>query len=312
MWRDPAIGVETVFKVPPNEPETAADLDQAAVWHRPSQCLDDLALQPLQSTDRNGGVQEYWVAGGCGPDARISLVLDCQKASASHARMAKDFCANHAAAIALVLTQSVLNWRLNCLYFRIEELLSSDLDTRLLVDRNGRVCCRGVLTSKERKYVDRIFRVRDGVLRCRVARDTPRFLEAIDHCLNDNTSVAFRPSMSDVELDGVSVIIRTVGEKNLRQNNGVVRFERMAELVISDVRQSRVTAEHLRDLFGLTRVESEIGASLVHGISPADYATKAGTKVATVRWHVRNIFRQTDCRTQAEFVALALRRLGNL
>ncbi|MBU2582413.1 MAG: helix-turn-helix transcriptional regulator [Alphaproteobacteria bacterium] len=307
-WKDTELGVTANFKLPGNGP-TASDGSESIAWRRPPLKLFDLVPHPLEQIVVDDRICGYRIRGGSKSDFTVQLVLNLAGATASDVQSATDFCQEYAESIALVLSQSAQHWRLHCMQLRFAEALVAEHCTRVLVDRDGRVCFDAITRNAKPQYLEKFFFVRNGELRCRVPRDTPVFREAIASCLQSGSSLVFRPSASDHDLERYSIIIRPHGRQRARAEAGNLRFKRLAELIFSDVGQSRVTAQHLRDLLGLTPVESEIAATLVSGSTPAYYASRMGVKISTVRWHVRNIFRRTDCKSQTEFVALVLRRL---
>lgn len=68
------------------------------------------------------------------------------------------------------------------------------------------------------------------------------------------------------------------------------------------VRRSVLTA--LRQLYGLTQTEAQVAEALGRGLTPAEIAEDRGITTGTARWHVKQVLLKTDCRRQADVVAL--------
>lgn len=61
----------------------------------------------------------------------------------------------------------------------------------------------------------------------------------------------------------------------------------------------------LQDRFALTHAEAHLASALLVGSALSGYAAQRRISVATVRCHLRAIFRKTATHSQAEFVAMA-------
>jgi DNA-binding CsgD family transcriptional regulator len=68
--------------------------------------------------------------------------------------------------------------------------------------------------------------------------------------------------------------------------------------------------EDIRTVFGLSQREGEVTLALVEGRSVEDFANATGVAVDTVRWHLKNIYRRTECSNQAGLVRLVLSLVG--
>jgi DNA-binding CsgD family transcriptional regulator len=64
--------------------------------------------------------------------------------------------------------------------------------------------------------------------------------------------------------------------------------------------------EDVRKVFGLSQKETQVALALVEGQSIEDFAASRGVSVDTVRWHLKNIYRRTGCKSQADLVRLVL------
>jgi len=66
----------------------------------------------------------------------------------------------------------------------------------------------------------------------------------------------------------------------------------------------------LRDAFGLTAAEAEVGLAIMKGHSPTDIAAQRGVTVLTVRDQLKRVFLKAGVRSQAALVRLLTRLLG--
>jgi DNA-binding CsgD family transcriptional regulator len=66
----------------------------------------------------------------------------------------------------------------------------------------------------------------------------------------------------------------------------------------------------IRTVFQLSQKEAEVTLALVEGVSLEDYASSKDITVDTVRWHLKNIYRRTECKNQADLVRLVLSLVG--
>lgn len=70
------------------------------------------------------------------------------------------------------------------------------------------------------------------------------------------------------------------------------------------------TIEDIKTIFGLSQREAEAALALVEGKSVEDIARARDVSADTVRWHLKNIYRRTDCNSQADLVRLVLSLVG--
>lgn len=73
---------------------------------------------------------------------------------------------------------------------------------------------------------------------------------------------------------------------------------------------SAPSIEDIRTVLGLSQKEAEVTLALVEGQSVEDYANSRDVAIDTIRWHLKNIYRQTDCNSQADLVRLVLSLVG--
>lgn len=68
--------------------------------------------------------------------------------------------------------------------------------------------------------------------------------------------------------------------------------------------------DDIKTIFGLSQREAEVALALVEGKSVEDLARARDVSTDTVRWHLKNIYRRTDCNSQADLVRLVLSLVG--
>ncbi len=69
---------------------------------------------------------------------------------------------------------------------------------------------------------------------------------------------------------------------------------------------SIVNAERVMTALNLTMAEAELAVALVNGSSIREVAERTQRKVPTLRWHLSNILRKTECADQADLVRTVL------
>lgn len=93
----------------------------------------------------------------------------------------------------------------------------------------------------------------------------------------------------------------------LRPQTGFHERERPAALVFIRDTEAPLAAQRLRELFGMTRAEAAVAASLGDGKSPEDIAADLGIGIGTVRTHLKRVLAKTGTHRQAQLVALLVR-----
>ncbi|MDH3693562.1 MAG: response regulator [Gammaproteobacteria bacterium] len=87
-----------------------------------------------------------------------------------------------------------------------------------------------------------------------------------------------------------------------------LRADAIVLTVIDPVRSTSIPAQVLRSLYALTRSESKLAEALINGHTLEQYAQDSGTKMTTIRTHLRSIFQKTGTTRQTDLV-LSLSRL---
>jgi DNA-binding CsgD family transcriptional regulator len=73
---------------------------------------------------------------------------------------------------------------------------------------------------------------------------------------------------------------------------------------------SAPSIEDIRIALNLSQKEAEVTLAIVEGRSIEEFATSRQVSVDTVRWHLKNIYRRTDCSSQADLLRLVLSLVG--
>ncbi len=66
----------------------------------------------------------------------------------------------------------------------------------------------------------------------------------------------------------------------------------------------RISPERLACALNLTPAEAALASALAEGLSLQDYAARERLKIATVRWHLQNIFNRTGARSQSGLIRM--------
>jgi DNA-binding CsgD family transcriptional regulator len=93
----------------------------------------------------------------------------------------------------------------------------------------------------------------------------------------------------------------------LRPEAGFQGWHRPAAMVFIRDPEAPLAATRLRELFGLTRAEAAVAASLGDGKSPERIAADLGIGIGTVRTHLKRVLAKTSTHRQAQLVALLAR-----
>lgn len=76
----------------------------------------------------------------------------------------------------------------------------------------------------------------------------------------------------------------------------------VVEVDTLDAGPSRLTADHLCDLFGLARSEADIALGLLRDESPAEIAHARGVQLETVRGQIKTILRKIGLTSQKQLI----------
>jgi DNA-binding CsgD family transcriptional regulator len=81
-------------------------------------------------------------------------------------------------------------------------------------------------------------------------------------------------------------------------------------LILDSATPSSTGEAELRQLYGLTSMETRLGQALMEGKSLDDCCNELGIRRTTGRMHLRNLFAKTGVRRQSELVSLLLKSIG--
>ena len=87
-----------------------------------------------------------------------------------------------------------------------------------------------------------------------------------------------------------------------------VRPSRIAAVVmiVDPVGHTRIEAEHVSAVLGLTPAEGRVALMLAHGNTIGDIAVAVGRSATTIRWHLQHIFAKLGISRQSELVKLVV------
>lgn len=80
----------------------------------------------------------------------------------------------------------------------------------------------------------------------------------------------------------------------------------VAATLFGESQPPSLAGDLVREALQLTPSEARLAVALAHGATLRDWATDQGLKITTVRWHLRNVLRQTGCSSQSDLVRLVL------
>jgi DNA-binding CsgD family transcriptional regulator/PAS domain-containing protein len=183
-----------------------------------------------------------------------------------------------------------------------------------LVDERGRIMAMNWTASEIARKADGLT-VENGHLSCTLPREQARLRRTVEELLAADPSPpaantkAFTVSRTDGAVPLHLILTRLSKHASV---NGSQR--QLLGVFVSD--PERFTAprdEWIRDLYGLTRVESEIALLICQGHSPDDIATRIRVSVHTVRSYLKQkIFRKLGVNRQAAMVGRLLGGPGQL
>lgn len=77
-------------------------------------------------------------------------------------------------------------------------------------------------------------------------------------------------------------------------------------MIVDPVGHTRIEAEHVSAVLGLTPAEGRVALMLAHGNTIGDIAVAIGRSATTIRWHLRHIFVKLGISRQSELVKLVV------
>ena len=173
----------------------------------------------------------------------------------------------------------------------------------VLVDERGRVMGMNQTAIEIARKADGLT-VENGHLSCTLPREQTRFRKTVDELLNADSS----PPAANTKAVTVSRIESAVPLQliltRLSKRPSINGSQRqLLGVFVSDPEGfSAPSNEWIKDLYGLTRVESEIALLICQGNSPDEIATRICVSVHTVRAYLKQIFLKMGVNRQAAMV----------
>ena len=183
----------------------------------------------------------------------------------------------------------------------------------VLVDERGRIMGMNRTAVEIAQNADGLT-VENGHLSCTLPREQTRFRKTLDELLAadspgptpDTKAITVARADSAVPLQ----LILTRLSK-LTSVNGSQR--QLLGIFVSDPeRFSAPSDEWIKDLYGLTRVESDIALLICQGHSPDEISSRIGVSVHTVRAYLKQIFLKMGVNRQAAMVRRLVAGPGQL
>ena len=168
---------------------------------------------------------------------------------------------------------------------------------------------RGNITSANRS-ARRILAVRGGLdewrgtLRAGSPNDDARLRKLVSGALPRFGHMPVSGSMSVRRAAGLSLIVHVHPVAPRRADFGAERIA--AVVLIRDPDASRLDAEAVGDMLGLTAAESRVAVLLARGRTVRDVARELDRSENTVRWTLKNVLSKTGSTRQVDLVRLLL------
>jgi len=183
-----------------------------------------------------------------------------------------------------------------------------------LIDERGRIMAINRTAIEIAARTDGIA-LENGHLNCTLPREQARFRRTVEELLAADlpppaaNTKAFTVSRADSTVPLQLILTRL--SKRASVNGG--QRQLLGVFVSDPERFIAPSDEWIRDLFGLTRVESEIALLICQGHSPDDIAARIRVSVHTVRSYLKQkIFRKLGVNRQAALVGRLLGGPGQL
>lgn len=179
---------------------------------------------------------------------------------------------------------------------RLTTMLDVHRDLVLLVDGTMRIIEASPATIKILQAGDGI-----GIKGGRLTIDTATVSTEVHHAIS--SMLHRRPIVRSTFL-----VSRPTGKTPWRIMILPTSSVRYCSLLLSDGNlEATSQTQWMRECFGLTNAECEVGLRLLAGDTAEIIATRRATSVATIRTHVRRILEKTEMRRVADVIALFAR-----
>lgn len=208
-----------------------------------------------------------------------------------------------------------LHWRIGALEKRIEADLAA-LDRLssavFLVDGEGRVLFANRAGEALLRSRDGIC-LRSGRLAAASAASTDLLQKLIAGAARTALGIAFKNSGGTLSVARSSEKRPLMALVSPLGRSEVARPARRAAAIVfvnDPELEPKAPSEALAWAYGLTAAEARLASALVTGTKLKDYADIHAISVNTARWTLKQVFRKTDTRSQAELVRLFLQFNG--
>jgi DNA-binding CsgD family transcriptional regulator len=200
--------------------------------------------------------------------------------------------------------------QMKALQDRMSDVVEAFRHPTLLLDSSCRV---QAANSSARQIVDTKLGMaitKDGMLRLARTSDSKQL-----HVLVSRLATAATPSASPAvafmrySCPATSVPRRLRLERLSRpldDASGATSGPWIAATVFGERQAPSLASDLVREALQLTPSEARLAVALAHGATLRDCAADQGLKVTTLRWHLRNVLRQTGCSSQSDLVRLVL------
>jgi DNA-binding CsgD family transcriptional regulator len=184
----------------------------------------------------------------------------------------------------------------------------------VLVDERGRIMAINRTASEITRQADGLT-VENGHLGCTLPREQARLLRTVEDLLAaDPQPPAAGTKAFTVSRTGSDVPLHLILTRLAKRASANGRQRHVLGVFVSDPERFPAPSdEWIRDIYGLTRVESEIALLICQGHSPNDIAARIRVSVHTVRSYLKHkIFRKLGVNRQAAVVGRLLGGPGQL
>ncbi|MEQ8823329.1 MAG: hypothetical protein RIC14_03050 [Filomicrobium sp.] len=197
---------------------------------------------------------------------------------------------------------------------RMGRILNTAPTPTFVVDENAMVQFPSGLPLDLKALLPKISVCPKRQIRLQNGTDTGHLHKLIKESIRGRKRRAFRLADDAEEREWAVLVQPILGQTEEHSGSGVltskIRFAPLAIVCVQPLRQQLVTAEIVKEYYGLTSSESELTAAVVNGQTVSEYASHKQISVATARWHLRNVLRGTNSKSQLELVSKTISMLG--
>lgn len=176
----------------------------------------------------------------------------------------------------------------------------------VLVDQQGIICEQNILFDDASKRLSFIFSCEMGKLRIKDsgAQITLEKLLPLSNWPRGKVRQVIRVK-ADEHPPGHWLIVDRLRQRNELPHSDDTSPVAMVSLRVASERAS-FDIDILKDALDLTHSEAQLLIDLVNGSSIREIAHATNRRTSTLRWHLSNALRKTNCASQSELVRLVL------